>query len=207
MSARLREVRKERGVVLMISLIALVAMSLVGIALVRSVDMGNIIAGNLAFKQGATQSGDFGIERARQWLLGAGANLLIADSPGVGYFANWQTGSDLTGNNPAQADFNWDANAVRLARDPVTGNEVRYVVHRMCRESNKSVVSTDCIVVTLATGTGGSGLGQSKRGGGGQTDAAGLGDVTAGGGLVYYRVTVRIDGPRNTRSFVQAMLY
>ena len=42
---------KQRGVVLFIALIALVAMSLAAVALVRSVDTATIIAGNLAFKQ------------------------------------------------------------------------------------------------------------------------------------------------------------
>ena len=58
----------QAGVVLMMALIVLVAMTLAGIALVRSVDTSNIIAGNLAFKQAATNSGDTGIEAAAAWL-------------------------------------------------------------------------------------------------------------------------------------------
>ena len=44
----------QSGVVLFIALIVLVAMSLAGVALVRSVDTNLLIAGNLAFKQGDT---------------------------------------------------------------------------------------------------------------------------------------------------------
>jgi Tfp pilus assembly protein PilX len=55
--------RAQQGVVLFIALIVLVAMSLAGIALMRSVDTNVLIAGNLAFRQGATMAGDWGIGR------------------------------------------------------------------------------------------------------------------------------------------------
>ncbi|MBL0167677.1 MAG: hypothetical protein IPP85_11310 [Propionivibrio sp.] len=45
---------RQGGVVLMIALIILVALTIGGIALVRSVSMTSIIAGNLAFQQAAT---------------------------------------------------------------------------------------------------------------------------------------------------------
>ena len=60
---------RQRGVVLFIALIVLVAMALAGIALVRSVDTGILVAGNIAFKQGATNAGDQGLEAARTWLV------------------------------------------------------------------------------------------------------------------------------------------
>ena len=44
---------RQRGVVLFIALIVMVAMSLAAIALFRSVDTANLVAGNQAFKQGA----------------------------------------------------------------------------------------------------------------------------------------------------------
>ncbi|MBK7423656.1 MAG: hypothetical protein IPJ48_11460 [Propionivibrio sp.] len=45
---------RQGGVVLMIALIILVALTIGGIALVRSVSTTSIIAGNLAFQQAAT---------------------------------------------------------------------------------------------------------------------------------------------------------
>ncbi len=56
--------RSQRGVILIITLIVLVAMTLASIAMVRSVDTSTVIAGNLAFKQSATASGDAGLEAA-----------------------------------------------------------------------------------------------------------------------------------------------
>ena len=60
--------RAQSGVVLFIALIILVAMTLAGIALMRSVDTNVLIAGNLAFRQATTLAGDWGIEEARSWL-------------------------------------------------------------------------------------------------------------------------------------------
>lgn len=55
---------KQRGVVLFFALIALVAMSLAAVALIRSVDTSTLIAGNLAFKQATKNSAEAGIEAA-----------------------------------------------------------------------------------------------------------------------------------------------
>ncbi|MCE3000272.1 MAG: hypothetical protein LW892_10630, partial [Betaproteobacteria bacterium] len=54
----------ERGVVLFTALIVLVAMTLAGIALMRRVDSGTLIAANQAFRQAATHIADLGIEAA-----------------------------------------------------------------------------------------------------------------------------------------------
>ena len=75
---------RQAGVVLMMALIVLVAMTLAGIALVRSVDTSNIIAGNLAFKQAATNSGDTGVEAAAAWLA-ANSAALNNDASRPGY--------------------------------------------------------------------------------------------------------------------------
>src|SRR3989304_2733091 len=54
----------QKGMVLFIALIVLVAMTLAGLALVRSVDTANVIAGNLAFQPSTLQAGDRGVEAA-----------------------------------------------------------------------------------------------------------------------------------------------
>ena len=54
----------QRGLVLFFALIALVAMSLAALALVRSVDTSTLISGNLAFRQAATTSADGGVENS-----------------------------------------------------------------------------------------------------------------------------------------------
>ena len=52
----------QHGIVLFTVLIALVVLSLASVALVRSIDTGVTIAGNLAFRQAATQAADAGTD-------------------------------------------------------------------------------------------------------------------------------------------------
>lgn len=190
--------RGQRGVVLFIALIVLVAMSLAGIALIRGVDSANLIAGNLAFKQGATLAGDWGVEQARAWLNAQAPATLELDQPGVtngaGYWANMQSGLDFTGTdpNPAKPDFNWST-AASLGSDG-NGNTVQYVIHRLCVAAGGSA-STQCV-----RGTGGGTTTGTK--GGAVYGTFALSGTTQ----IYYRITTRVVGPRNTISYVQVMV-
>ena len=58
----------QRGVVLLIALIVLVALALAGVALIRSVDTTNLIAGNMSLHQSAIHSGERSTEQAIDWL-------------------------------------------------------------------------------------------------------------------------------------------
>ena len=49
----------QRGIVMIVALVVLVAMTLAAIALTRTVYTSNIVAGNLAFQQAATHSASF----------------------------------------------------------------------------------------------------------------------------------------------------
>jgi Tfp pilus assembly protein PilX len=188
----------QRGVVLFIALIVLVAMSLAGIALIRGVDSANLIAGNLAFKQGATLAGDWGVEQARTWINTQAVGDLYIDQPpvanGGGYWANMQSGLDFTGTdpNPAKPDFNW-ATAVTLGDDG-NGNRVQYVIHRLC-DAAGNPAGRNCV-----RGTSGGATAGTKGG------AVYGSFALAGGTQIYYRVTTRIVGPRNTTSYVQVMI-
>jgi hypothetical protein len=188
--------RAQRGVILFIALIVLVAMSLAGIALMRSVDTNVMIAGNLAFRQGATLAADRAFEDldptkgAIAWLRNPiNAPLLMVDQSVPYYWANWTgAGADLL----SEASY---ANAKDLGYDS-SGNRVRYVIHRMCASAgDQSLANANCVTVPSAA-TGG-----STKGAVGYGQGAILGATST-----YYRVTVRIDGPRNTVSYVQAML-
>jgi type IV pilus assembly protein PilX len=194
---RLAAPRRERGVILFIALIVLVAMSLAGVALMRSVDTNVLIAGNLAFRQGATAGGDWGVEHARNW-LSANTGLLNDDQPaGAGfYWANWQQSLDLIGSQPLVADYNWSG-ANNLGTD-AAGNQVQYVIHRLC-DTAGAPNNVQCVRSSLATGSGpGTGGSQAVQDAGGGT--------LPGSSSIFYRITVRITGPRNTVSFVQTVL-
>ncbi len=193
--------RAQRGVVLFIALIMLVAMSLAGIALIRSVDTGTVIAGNLAFRQNTVHVADLGVEAARSWLMAQASANLYNDQPGVAYFATWQENLDLLGNDIANADYDWStsANVVAAPYAPPSGYSIRFVIHRLCAGSGDP--------------TGGS-AGCIKLGGAAGTTASGTKGAAAYGSYAIsvatnaaYRVTVRVNGPRNSLSYVQATMF
>ena len=76
---RLPTPRSQRGTMLIIALIVLVAMTLAGIATMRSVDTATIMAGNLAFRQSALNAADQGIQTAFTNLKGLSATTLNVD--------------------------------------------------------------------------------------------------------------------------------
>jgi Tfp pilus assembly protein PilX len=185
-----------RGAVLFIALIVLVAMTLAGIAIMRSVDTATLIAGNLAFKQGTVQSSDDGIERAYQWLL-ANRPALWSSDLAQGYNSGYAT--------PVWTSAATWASAV-IAGTDAAGNTISYQIHRMCNCPDTlyngvcaAGQSNQC-ALDNPTGTGAPpppSQGESFT-------------VGAPGFLqdprVYYRITVRTQGPRNTVSYVQSMV-
>lgn len=191
----------QRGVILFVALIVLVAMSLTGIALMRSVDTNLLVAGNLAFRQGATAAGDWGVETARAYLktsVVANQSALDVDKPSDAYYATWQQSWDLYGSGVGTL-FDWSGSS-RLVGTDSAGNEVRFVVHRMCGAPGPSTAALSNCVRTSATGSSSTAEGSTK--GATTYGSAALPAPTA----VYFRVTVRILGPRNTLSYVQAVL-
>src|SRR4051812_49591136 len=59
---------RQSGVVLFIALIVLVALSLAGLATMRSVDTAALVASNIGFRQAAVHSADQGIQAAYNWV-------------------------------------------------------------------------------------------------------------------------------------------
>lgn len=186
----------QRGVVLLIALIVLVAMTLGGIALVRSVDLTNIIAGNLAFKQAATHSGDAGVEQAIVWLeTNKNGILLNNDQPAEGYSAN--------GNNSLRSPLagqSWDTywsslptNRIKTLNTDASGNTVSYIIDRMCALTGDPASGAQCSSSVVVSSPGG------------MEEEGGTKSISPPSGI-YYRITARIVGPKNTVSYVQAMV-
>ncbi len=147
--------RRQRGVILFVALIVLVAMSLTGIALIRSVHTNLLVAGNLAFRQGATSAADWGVEAARTYLkttITANKAALDADNPAQAYYSTWQSGLDLIGTTGTP--FAWSGSSTLVGTDSA-GNEVRYVVHRMCEASGATTAAGANCVKASAGGASG----------------------------------------------------
>lgn len=187
---------RARGAVLFIALIVLVAMTLAGIAIMRSVDTTTLIAGNLAFKQGTIQSSDNGIEFGFQWLL-ANRPTLANNNVANGYYSAQPAGS-LNWIDPAT----W-AGAVPVGTD-AAGNTISILIHRMCTcpdtPYNGTCVGGAAQMCALDAAVGA--VPPPAQGDSFVVGAPGyLGDPKP-----FYRITVRTQGPRNTASIVQAMV-
>ena len=183
----------QRGLVLIVALIVLVAISIAGAAMMRSVDTSTLVAGNLAFQQAATHAADKAVEQAIA-MLGqkAGANTLHQTDISNGYVANLTDDDSPKGAQSWQAF--WQERLATTARDAGQDkfkNHLYYVVHRECAEANKPPSDASCVVSPANTG----GRNNSQRINPLNYRAA---------NSVYYRITVRVVGPRRTESYVQS---
>jgi Tfp pilus assembly protein PilX len=207
--------RGQRGVVLLLALIMLVAMTLAGIVLYRQIGTGLIIARNLNFKRTAAVASDRGLETARAWLMGQTASQLETGSAANGYFPGWcntvldaagqpdadnDGNPDDCGNNPPPSEFdpaayNWANSVLATANDGV-GNEVRYVIHRLC-ETPGAINAAGQQCVTIGSATAGSA----------RTSAVYGSQALSNTSQPYFRITSRTQGPTNTVVFTQTILY
>lgn len=214
----IRRAAKQRGVVLFFALIALVAMSLAAVALIRSVDTNTMIAGNLTFKQAATTSGDAGVEAAVNWLAATeaanSALNVLADSTHPfnvtnlaarpGYHSSADPALNLT------ADATWDGANNIVAGTDGSGNTISYIIQRMCRTANALPSSQELpLLLPPKTGCLFSSATEDKNGQNillPQEVCNGAGCPVAGQ-TPQIRITARTTGPRNTVSYVQAFVY
>ncbi len=187
--------RRQHGVVLFLAMIVVVVMMLAGIALFRSVDMTNLIAGNLAFHQSAIHSADTGIEVAVKWLQdNNNGTILNSDDSTNGYSA-----AGINASHVPASGQSWDSYWTQTLqnRPPRTlssnssGNTVSYVIDRLCALAGPPTGGAKCAASPIA------GLAV------GNAEAAGKFQL-AGQSMIYYRITARVVGPRQTVSYVQA---
>jgi type IV pilus assembly protein PilX len=182
--------RGQRGVVLMVALIVLVALTLAGLSMVRSSDTGVVVAGNLSFRQAAAQAMDAGVEAA---VTAIPSDLVLSGNAVAGkYYVYMLADSDGDG---IPDGANW-ANAFSIA-DPggLTGYTVRYIIERMCFGGVAIATDLDaegrCNMEQKSPG-----FQSNKRG------SADLGEFRK----INYRITVKVEGPRNTETFASAVI-
>lgn len=201
----------QNGLSLLVALIALAAMSMAGVALIRSIDTNALIAGNLAFRQNSTTSAETGVEAARQWLMNSSSTYLYDSHTDNGYYAIRADTMDITGSRTKETSDNikWidaSGNTEAGSHTPfceagndATGNRVCYVIHRMCTTTG-DLESANCSVSSSNTSEGIS-EGAAEREGSYQTPLKGTGTT-----MGRYRITVRVSGPRNNNSYVQVFI-
>ncbi len=183
----------QQGLVLFIALIALVAMSLAAVALIRSVDTSTLIAGNLAFKQSSLMTADSSISLASNYIrANGGSSTLDNNVANVGYHAtaknlDYKAAATWTNVNSILA-----SGAGFTAGVDSSGNTVRYLIERMCK-SQGPATSGNCLLAAVVGA-------QSNTGCPG-------GCPSSPGTTPVYRITSRVTDSKNTVSFMQAYIY
>jgi len=186
---------RQQGLILFVALIVLVALTLSGLSLMRSSGTGLLIAGNLSFRQASVSVADLGTEAARNWLLSAALSTLDNNDSTNGYYA---TQNNMAGS-AAEFDYanhDWGSNSKTVNPAPDAATTVRWVVHRLCAATGTPVGSgQSCVLLETSSNAGSSKnvLSSSQRALGSQS--------------VLYRVTTRVDGPRNSIAYTQVVIY
>lgn len=206
----------QRGASLLFSLLALVALTLAAVALVRSVDTGTLVIGNLGFKLDATSATEEAAERAIAWLDARQAGAALDNTvDNAGYYASSLDTLDAGGNGDAddRVVVDWDGDGCRtvtgrysrcLRPSPefataVTGNRSRYVITRLCSvEGPRNSGANFC----AAPPPGAAGLDRNR-----DAPRVGAGRFELGAGNPYYRIVVRTLGARQTVSLTETIVH
>ncbi len=221
-STCLTYLRRQQGSALIFALMALVVLSLAAVGLVRSVNTGALIAGNLSFKRDTTMSAASDAEQAISWLqlkVAAGPSNLNDDDTSAGYFASAKDNLDVTGNTTSTAKpmqvVNWDGNCQGLPSSsytscdvipfvgtPVNGNRVQWIITRLCDFAGPYPVnpSGTNLCARPPSQAGGSTADKSQLGYGGAR-------LVPAQTTPFYRIVTRVEGPRNTVSYVETIVH
>lgn len=188
----------QRGVIMLVTLLALVIMLVGAVALVRSFNSSLFMAGNLAFKRDLVNQA----ERASAVVLArldtGGLNTRAAraaSSVALNYSAAMLPTNDqgiplALLNGVTFATVASAANDIVVAGQGVT---VRYIVDRLCNAVGNEV----------ALGTANCTVGPTPDARGGSASDINVATLQP---QVLYRVSIRVDGPRNTQAFFQTTI-
>ena len=178
----------QRGVTLLVALVVLLVMTVTGLALVRTSNLGAGVSGSLSLKQAATSGADLGLETGvakLNELYSQGPVQLGIDNAAYGYYASVDP-------RVAAKDLPWTGSAL-AADDDGLGNEVRYFIHRLCSQTGAvNVTGQHCVMPQSASCPGSS---------------ESAGSVQMCNEIPMYRITAQVKGPRDTLSYVQMSIY
>ena len=205
--------QRSGGAGLVVALLMLIIMSMSALALVRVISIGILVAGNFAFRQAAVMAAEAGTEAAIVWLTGRVLlPALYTDQPDQGYYASLPDGLDIGGSAPAGAKvaIDWEkdqcnsrSDVVCVTASPETtkdeaGQAIQYVIHRLCRSAGSPQDSANSCLLYREGSQVSPKKGQFSYGASSRFKAD---------SAVYYRITTRVSGPRNTVVFIQTLIH
>jgi Tfp pilus assembly protein PilX len=182
---------RQQGVVLIFSLIVLLILALGAVAVLRSVNSSLLSAGNLAFHRDLVNQAEQAVSTVMTEFKTNAPPLngaTLADLPAANYVSsalptNAQGVPLVLLDNAAFALVGSAANTLPGATPDVT---IRYIIDRLCTNTGNANI-VNCVQSTgLPTG-----------------GTANHNTALAPPSATVYRVSVRVDGPRNTQAFLQ----
>lgn len=187
---------RPRGVALLYALIALTVMLIAAAAMVRSFNTSMFTAGNLGFKRDLTNQAERAVQATTDALVaGALADEAVrrANLPASNYSAT-RLATNAQGLPQALLDDD-QFGAVGVAANDIAVEDqqvrIRYVIDRLCADAGAPSVD-HCTMVAGTVPDGGSGANLIRA------------DADVAAQQVVYRLSVRVDGPRNTQAFLQS---
>jgi Tfp pilus assembly protein PilX len=184
--------RQQGMISTLMAVIVLVVSLLAAMALMRSVDTSTNIATTLTFRQSALQEAERAYVDAQQKII-----FTQPDSDGDhkerGYYAQPQPATARSAGDIPDVLIKQTLGSIGTVPDNNDGNTVTYVVERLCPSTGTASAST-CIVPG-ATITSGNVSNQSS-------DNKTFNNLPN----AAFRLTVRVDGPKETTAYVQTIL-
>lgn len=215
---------RQRGVSLVFSLLALVALSLAAVALIRAVNTGSGILGNLGFKQDSLLGADDATRVAVDWLgnkVAGSVSDLNADITANGYYAADRPSLNATGSSTsaATAMIDWTgkgcggsivaANCLSPAAvDPSKlklkdkGISAQYLILRLCDKAGDPTApgsTIRCNTPMVAS----SNPAETRN----APTSTNPKRAASTGQSQYYRIVVRAKGARDTFSFTDTVVH
>jgi len=202
---------RQRGVVLLFALIALVIMLIAAVAMVRSFHSSLFAAGNIGFKRDMRNQSELAVSQALGYFRTTPGGLdttTARKSDNATYnYSSSMLPTDAGGipNDLVLSDsaFNAKYSAGDItSQDAAQSVVVRFLIDRLCATTGdeKTLGSTGCVLANtpVPLGTNALNLQSAERTGLSATGSAALSQV------VVYRLSIRVTGPRKTQSFFQS---
>jgi type IV pilus assembly protein PilX len=213
---------RQHGASLLFALITLVALALAATALVRSVDTGAVVMGNLGAKKATAIAADRATQQAIKFLVSDLTEATrLNDLPNQGYYATSKEDYDLTGfdrTDPLRKLVNWDvdgscAYATSGTCDPQTRPsdtftvdqtariEARWLITRLCAIAGidaKGPSNNNCAVAMKAS--------NMKNQNAGAIDQSTTRNFDLQNQQPFYRIVVRVKGPRNAVTYTETII-
>lgn len=187
-STRPRSGRRQRGVVMAITLISLALLLIGAAAMLRTVDTSGMLAGNLAFRRDLANRSESAIVAARAALVSGALDTEAARSADLAKANYSATRLASSGGVPTVLASDAAYAAAGYASSAADKVTLRWVIDRQCASGTVAFSTAACEFVSSDGDAGGSSWLRKPN----------------GASRPVYRISVRVTGPRDTEAYFQS---